>query len=48
MIIIPVLMFGCGQTGSTLMGPLQKVKNMLLMDCGKRVLPGTFGKIKEG
>ena len=31
----------CGQTGSTLMGPLQKV--MIVDSLGKKVRPGTLG-----
>ena len=37
---------GCGQMGSTLMGPLQK--QWTLKDRGKKVRPGTLGKIKVG
>ena len=36
----------CGQTGSTLMGPAAKVMNFDRL--GKKVRPGTFGKIKLG
>ena len=37
---------GCGQMGSTLMGPLQKY--VFVDRLGKKVRPGTFGKIKAG
>ena len=38
--------FGCGHTGSTMLGAAAKVVNF--EGLGKRVRPGTFGKISVG